>query len=92
MNYTEIDRMLTADSIDALFPFSVQELMDKNGHFYGLNAVTQNMIIYNRRDSVLPNGLIVGQSGRGKSYFAKGEITPNLLDTEDDIIIMDPER
>lgn len=42
MNYTEIDRMLTADSIDALFPFSVQELMDKNGHFYGLNAVTQN--------------------------------------------------
>lgn len=50
MNYTEIDRMLTADSIDALFPFSVQELMDKNGHFYGLNAVTQNMIIYNRRD------------------------------------------
>lgn len=91
MNYTEIDRMLTADSIDALFPFSVQELMDKNGHFYGLNAVTQNMIIYNRRDSVLPNGLIVGQSGRGKSYFAKGEIIPNLLDTEDDIIIMDPD-
>lgn len=75
----------------ALFPFFVQELMDKNGHFYGLNAVTQNMIIYNRRDSVLPNGLIVGQSGRGKSYFAKGEITPNLLDTEDDIIIMDPD-
>ena len=67
MNYTEIDRMLTADSIDALFPFSVQELMDQNGHFYGLNPITKNMIVYNRRDSYLPNGLIVGQSGRGKS-------------------------
>lgn len=91
VNYTEIDRMLTADSIDALFPFSVQELMDQNGHFYGLNPITQNMIVYNRRDSYLPNGLIVGQSGRGKSFFAKGEIIPNLLDTEDDIIIMDPD-
>lgn len=79
MNYTEIDRMLTADSIDALFPFSVQELMDQNGHFYGLNPITKNMIVYNRRDSYLPNGLIVGQSGRGKSFFAKGEIIPNLL-------------
>lgn len=91
MNYTEIDRMLTADSIDALFPFSVQELMDQNGHFYGLNPITKNMIVYNRRDSYLPNGLIVGQSGRGKSFFAKGEIIPNLLDTDDDFIIMDPD-
>ena len=87
-----IDRMLTSDNACALFPFNIQELTDKKGHFYGNNAISKNMIMYDRKRSRLANGLIFGQSGSGKSFFTKGEIIPNLLDSEDDVIILDPEN
>lgn len=90
-SFVAIDYMLTSESICAFFPFSVQELLQKGGHFYGINDVTKNMIVYNRKNSNEPHGLILGKSGSGKSYFGKGEIIPNLLDTEDDIIIIDPD-
>jgi len=87
-----IDRMLTSDNACALFPFNIQELTDKNGHFYGSNAISRNMVMYDRKHSKLANGLIFGQSGSGKSFITKGEIIPNLLDGEDDMIILDPEN
>ncbi|MBP3796158.1 MAG: hypothetical protein J6I46_00080 [Ruminococcus sp.] len=87
-----IDRMLTGDDACALFPFNIQELNDKKGHFYGINAQSKNMAMYDRKRSRLANGLIVGQSGSGKSFITKGEIIPNLLDSEDDMIILDPEN
>lgn len=87
-----IDRMLTSDNARALFPFNVQELQDKKGHFYGVNAISKNMIMYDRKRSKLANGLIFGQSGSGKSFITKGEIIPNLLDGDDDMIILDPEN
>ena len=89
--YVYLDRMITSDSACALFPFNIQEMMDKGGHFYGINAVSKNMIMYNRRTSDLPNGIILGKSGSGKSFITKGEIIPNILDGEDDIIILDPD-
>lgn len=66
--------------------------MDKRGHFYGINAVSKNMIMYDRKRSRLANGLIFGQSGSGKSFLTKGELIPNLLDGKDDMIILDPEN
>lgn len=87
-----IDRMLTSDNCCALFPFNIQELQDKKGHFYGINAISKNMAMYDRKRSKLANGLIFGQSGSGKSFFTKGEIIPNLLDGQDDMIILDPEN
>lgn len=87
-----IDRMLTGDDACALFPFNIQELNDKQGHFYGINAQSKNMAMYDRKRSRLANGLIVGQSGSGKSFITKGEIIPNILDTDDDMIILDPEN
>lgn len=90
-SHLAIDRVLTTEGAEVLLPFSIQELMDEQGHFYGLNYITKNMIIYNRRNSALPNGLYFGKSGSGKSFFAKGEIIPNYLDGEDDIIILDPD-
>ena len=87
-----IDRMLTGDNACALFPFNIQELNDKKGHFYGINAQSKNMAMYDRKRSRLANGLIFGQSGSGKSFFTKGEIIPNLLDGTDDMIILDPEN
>lgn len=87
-----IDRMFTSDDVCALFPFNIQELQDKKGHFYGSNAISRNMVMYDRKHSKLANGLIFGQSGSGKSFITKGEIIPNLLDGQDDMIILDPEN
>lgn len=87
-----IDRMITSDNACALFPFNIQELQDKRGHFYGVNAISKNMAMYDRKRSRLANGLIFGQSGSGKSFFTKGEIIPNLLDGKDDMVILDPEN
>lgn len=87
-----IDRMLTSDNVCALFPFNIQELQDRRGHFYGINAISKNMIMYDRKRSKLANGLIFGQSGSGKSFLTKGEIIPNFLDGNDDMIILDPEN
>ena len=87
-----IDRMITSDNACALFPFNIQELTDRHGHFYGNNAISKNMIMYDRKRSRLANGLIFGQSGSGKSFLTKGEIIPNLLDGNDDMIILDPEN
>lgn len=86
------DRLLTSDNVASLFPFSVQELTDKRGHFYGVNAVSGNMIMYDRKRSKLANGMEFGISGSGKSFFIKGEIICNLLDGNDDMIILDPEN
>ena len=89
--YVPVDRMLTTESVSAFFPFHVREMADSGGYFYGLHALTRNMIIINRKELPLANGLIFGKSGSGKSYIAKGEIIPTILDTNDDIIIMDPD-
>ena len=86
------DRMLTSESCCAMFPFNIQEIQDKRGHFYGINSISKNMIMFDRKNSQLANGLIFGQSGSGKSFITKGEVIPNLLDGEDDMIILDPEN
>lgn len=88
----KFDYMLTSDSACALFPFNIQELTDKGGHFYGINAVSKNLIMFNRKFSKLANGLIFGISGSGKSVTAKSEMIANLLDGTDDMIILDPEN
>jgi len=86
-----VNRLMTTDDIRVLLPFSVQEMSDKNGHFYGANAVSKNLIIYDRKRSKLANGLEFGISGSGKSFFIKGEIIANYLDGNDKIVILDPE-
>ena len=90
--YVSLDRLLTSDSAISVFPFNIQELQDNRGHFYGINSVSKNMIMYDRKRSKLANGLIFGQSGSGKSFITKGEVIPNLLDGDDEMIILDPEN
>lgn len=85
------DRMLTSEEVKSLNIYSVQEMTDKNGHFYGSNAVSRCLIIYDRKHSKLANGLTFGISGSGKSFFVKGEMIANYLDGNDKIIILDPE-
>jgi type IV secretory pathway VirB4 component len=88
-----VERLMTTHSIASLIPFDVQEMRQEHGMYYGLNAVSRNMILYNRaEDKVNPNGCILGMPGAGKSFAAKREIINVLLNTDDEVYILDPER
>lgn len=85
-------RLLNTDASAVFMPFSVQEFSAKNGMHYGLNAVSNNMILYNRKNGNNYNGLILGTPGSGKSFSAKQEIINAILNTGDEVFIIDPER
>ncbi len=88
----KIRRTLTTESTAVFLPFAAKEISQKNGMYYGLNALSNNMIIFNRLMLKNPNGFILGSPGSGKSFSAKREMLNVFLATDDDIIIIDPER
>lgn len=85
-------RTLTTESAAVLMPFRVQEIQDSGGIYYGVNAVSKNLLICNRKKLLNPHGFILGVSGSGKSFSMKEAITFLALSTNDDIIVMDAER
>jgi len=92
LNQIEIQRGLTTSSTAVFVPFTTRELfMGGQAHYYDLNAISNNLIMANRKELKNPNGLMLGTPGSGKSFAAKMEMVNAFLVTEDDIIIADPE-
>ncbi len=92
LNQIHIQRGLTTSSTAIFVPFTTQELFQSGeALYYGLNALSNNMILADRKKLKNPNGLILGTPGSGKSFSAKREIVNVFLITQDDIIICDPE-
>lgn len=88
----EVKHTMLTESAAIFFPFSMQEMYDITGQYYGINSETGNLILLNRCNAANANGLIVGLSGYGKSVLAKEEILLALLrHPEDQFIILDPE-
>ena len=93
LNQISIQRGLTTSSTAIFVPFTTQELfMNGEALYYGLNALSNNLIMADRKKLKNPNGLILGTPGSGKSFSAKREITNAFLITPDDIAIIDPEQ
>ena len=85
-------RTLTSESVAVLMPFRVQEIMDAGGIYYGVNAISNNLLMCKKENLMNFNAAIFGVPGSGKSFSAKSEIEELALQTTDDILICDPER
>ena len=86
-----INALLTTESAALFIPYASEELAHEGGLYYGLNAITHNMILFNRLKSRNSNGVILGTPGSGKSFSAKREIFSVLLGTDADVYVVDPE-
>ena len=93
-NEVDIQRGMTTSSTAIFVPFTTQELFQdhRGALYYGLNALSNNLIMVDRKMLKNPNGLILGTPGSGKSFAAKRGIVNSFLVTDDDIIISDPEQ
>ncbi|MCR4745739.1 MAG: conjugal transfer protein TraE [Lachnospiraceae bacterium] len=92
VNDTEEGRHFITKNLAVLVPFNTQELFQQGQSlYYGLNALSNNMIMADRKKLRTPNGLILGTPGSGKSFSAKREILGSFLVTRDDILVCDPE-
>lgn len=91
-NKLSIERLMTTQSVSALMPYDVMDINQKGGFYYGINPISRSMILYNRQSFANPNGCILGMPGSGKSFKAKEEMINVILNTDDEIYIIDPER
>lgn len=85
-------RTLTTEGVSVLHPFKVQEIMDRNGIYYGVNAISHNLIMVNKENLLNQSAFLLGVPGSGKSFCVKQLITFLALSTNDHIIICDPEN
>ena len=83
-------RTMLTQSLAVLMPFNVQELNDGSGCYYGINQVSKNINIGNRKKLINGNGFVFGVPGYGKSFFCKMEMENVFLGTDDEIIVIDP--
>ena len=79
---------LSSSCLAMLMPYKTQELNDEGGIYYGVNQLSQNVIFADKKKLKNHNGLILGQSGSGKSVFAKSEIICTFANFEEDQLII----
>ena len=84
-------RTLTTESTAVFMPFKVQEIQDRGGIYFGENAISHNLIMCNKENLLNQSAFLLGVPGSGKSFSAKELITFLILNTEDDVLICDPE-
>ena len=91
-NEVEIQRGMTTSSTAVFIPFMTRELrMAGPSLYYGMNALSHNVIMADRKKLKSANGLYLGSTGSGKSFAAKRELLNVFLTIpQDRIIIVDP--
>lgn len=90
-NTIETKRTFTTTDMAIFIPFTTEEMYNSQGQYYGMNSLSNNVIMVNRKNLVNPNGLVFGMPGFGKTFFVKREILDVFLKTGDDRFIIDPE-
>jgi type IV secretory pathway VirB4 component len=90
-NTVEVKRTFTTTDMAIFIPFTTEEMYSPRGQYYGMNSLSNNVIMVNRKNLVNPNGLVFGMPGFGKTFAIKREILDVFLKTTDDRLIIDPE-
>lgn len=91
-NFMDEQRLATTNTVSAIIPFDVKDINDPNGIYYGINAESKNIILYDKTSDINPNSAIFGIPGSGKSFSAKEEIINVLMTRPDDeVYVIDPE-
>ena len=90
-NAIEVNRTFTTTDMAIFIPFTTKDLYNANGQYYGMNSLSNNVIMVDRKKLANPNGLVFGMPGFGKTFFIKREILDVFLKTSDDRLIIDPE-
>lgn len=86
-------RTFLASSLVAMQPFYSKNLVEKGGTFYGRDVTTQQLVFANRKKLPSPHGVVVGNTGSGKSMLIKmTDISQVLLSSDDDVMIIDPQN
>ena len=85
-------RTMTTESTGVFIPFKAQELFETGGICYGHNIISKNLLVINRKSLLNGNGFVFGVSGSGKSFISKEELVNIALNTDDEILIIDPEQ
>ena len=85
-------RTLTTESLAVFMPFKVQEIQDKGGIYFGENAISHNLLLCNKSNLLNQSAFQLGVPGSGKSFLSKEQIAFLILNTEDDVLICDPEN
>jgi type IV secretory pathway VirB4 component len=86
----ETMRTMLTQSLAVLMPFNVQELFCAGGHYYGINQISSNVNVGNRKKLINGNGFVFGVPGSGKSFFCKMEMGSVFLSGDDEVIVVDP--
>ena len=90
-NGIEIQRGMTTSSTAIFIPFMTRELrMGGQALYYGMNALSHNVIMADRKKLKSANGMYLGSTGSGKSFAAKRELINVFLATSDRIVVVDP--
>lgn len=85
-----VDMKMESEDIFKLLPYYVEDIIDENGHAYGVNAINKNLMMYDRRHSRNANGFFFGDANSGVNYVVKSEMILNMLESNDDVIVIDP--
>ena len=93
VNLLKIESARTTRAVAGLIPFTTAEIYSENeGALYGgVNELSGNLVMIDRKSLDNPNGLILGVPGSGKSFATKEEIISSFFSTDDSIMICDPE-
>ena len=88
------ERGINSSSLAAVFPFVRTFVMDEGGVMLGVNKSNQYPFIFNiwKRGNLYQNsnGMIIGKSGSGKSFFLKSLIL-NEWANSTRVVVLDPE-
>ena len=86
--FVDVKRVLPAGRLAAIPPFGLNGASVRGGMFLGLNAINDNLVLYDRRQGKNPAGLIAGVEHSGKTFQCKREIFNALISTGDRVVIV----